>query len=79
VTPLYKALSTDFKGKMEFYAVKDSEDIADLKAQLGGITTAPAVVVWLGKDRDPIRHGGAPRIVLVETVGLPSSRFAQIR
>lgn len=49
VTPLYKALSTDFYRKMDFYAARDSKVGQDALASFG-VDKVPALIVLKGEE-----------------------------
>lgn len=44
ITPLYKGLSSDFNDSIEFYAMKDSAQLAEVKSQMG-IEKVPSLVM----------------------------------
>lgn len=44
VTPLFKALTSEFHNDMDLYAVKDGKDFSDIKSELG-VTTIPSIVI----------------------------------
>lgn len=48
---------------MDFYAIKDAEELGMLKERLGGVTTAPAVIFWEGDGKPAVRHQGALPII----------------
>jgi hypothetical protein len=52
VTPLYKGLSAEFRNKMTLYAIKDSADLADLKARFS-VAKAPSLLVFAPGSKEP--------------------------
>lgn len=50
VTPLYKALSTDFYRQMDFYAARDTKVGQDAMATFG-VDKVPALVILTSDDK----------------------------
>lgn len=59
VTPLYKALSTDFHRGLDFYAARDSK-VGEEAMRAFGVEKTPALLVLRGGD-DVARYDGASR------------------
>jgi hypothetical protein len=56
ITPLYKGLSTDFKDSIDFYAIKNSADLAAVKTQLG-VEKIPSLVLVGSKGEKTVYAG----------------------
>lgn len=63
VTPLYKALSTDFYRKMDFYAARDSKVGQDALASFG-VDKVPALIVLKGEEMHKYDGGSAHSLSL---------------
>ena len=51
LTPLYKALTSDFHNELDLYAIKDSDALVDVKHRLGVKTVPSVVIVEKGEAR----------------------------
>lgn len=62
VTPLYKALSTDFYKEIDFYAARDTK-VGPEALEVFGIEKVPALLVLKGGD-EVEKYSGKERIIL---------------